>query len=257
MTKPHKSIGNLTKLKLDLTEPVKMTAELEPRALMLLLGANGSGKSLVLKLTYAIGTQMQYYVTAREHGLLLDPKINAQFLFDNVFTEQFFDGSVRATYDDGSFMEVTLEKGQVINIDMEVPEDVTSAPAVIFMSSNTRLFSSINKYLETKEMMGITGPLTEDNLKKLLKYNRIYDITLIESLVNNIKHHTTDAFLKDLNESMFKMDENFGEIQDIAVVDETDIRYVNKDGKLVSFASLGNGHQSLLTMMMVTTYQKH
>lgn len=251
-----KTLSNLNQIEFKLNEPQMNTDLNTVGNLTLLLGQNGSGKTFILKCNWLIGTQLTYTIISKANGLPFKEIENAQFLMDNTFDDQYFDGSMKNVYSDGSECTIVLEKGRVVDVISKYDPNIKLAVPPMFLSSETRLINDIVKYMKMKDLLGFAGqPINESNIEKLLKYNKIYDIYFMEKLFYNIKNNTTPDFLKKLTETINEYDDSFGEIKGISIkYDDIDILYIDSKDSVKSLTTLGSGHQALFTIFMSQLY---
>lgn len=159
------------KLRLDITTPIKMQQEVELGQLSVFVGANSSGKSLILKIIYAMGA----ISAAAEHCMPGMP----QFVFDNTFTEQNFNGTLKAISGVGS-VAVTLDNGKVTDSVV----DMRRGLPVVFTSTDMRTFDAMTLYLRTRKAASdLAQESQEAFLKTLLESYRLYDVTYMEAFI--------------------------------------------------------------------------
>lgn len=236
-TKTKKEEPNqLEKLVLKITEPFKMDSEITFQQLTMLVGQNASGKSFMLKVAYAMGSIGQL------RGMAPEPTSSAQFVFDNTFTEQNFNGLFKAVYTKGS-AAVELKDGKVTKVEVEGKTE-----PVVYMSSDMRLFSSMSVYLLLRKAAG-TDPLKF--LEKMLKGYRLYDFAYVEGLLARMPialEEKSKVYLKSMD---------FPGVDEIVSIDvnkdKCEFHLVLKNDKRVNIATLGNGHQAMLNMMLGAT----
>ncbi len=259
MENKKKSLGQLKRSTINITEPIKMDFDLEYRELALFCGKNGIGKTLVLKLTWLFGTFINYYLMSKIMKLPFSDKEVMQFLSDNTFTDNNIDGKISFEYGVADIISLTYDKGKVTDITYLLDDDLEPGAQPVFMSKETRLFSDIIKYIKFKKLLGLNPgiPTLDTDMKKLLEMYRIYNIIFIEQLLGNISTKTTPKLLEDFNLRIKEFDEHF-ELKDIKV-DYTigDIIYSDKTHTDISIGNLGAGHQALVNMLLSTTYQKY
>jgi hypothetical protein len=228
-TKKKEPPSRLEKLVFAITTPFKMDCEIELKQLAVFVGQNGAGKSFVLKTCYALGAiGCGYFAKGK---LLLE---TAQFVLDNTFTDQNFDGTLKAIYSKGS-VAVTLEKGKVLSV---VPENLVEPVPVIFMSTDLRTFQNMDLYLMfrkgAKEMM------------ELLKGYRLYDVTYMEAMIARCP-----ILLSEQVRNILPAYDFTDKITSIEVdQEECHFQAVMEDGSKKNLASYGNGHQAILNMMI-------
>ena len=173
------SIGSMTQMRVHIDAPLKMDADLDIQNLVLLCGANGSGKSLALKLNWIVN--MVTLILVKHRSIKTTPFFNdvIQKLFDKSFDAQNFNGTVGADYDSGSTVSIILEKGKVKDVLSYIDCDITEAPTPIFMSTDMRTFESIHRYL------AISKSLPKDS-DEILNHYKIYDCTYVDLLKTKI-----------------------------------------------------------------------
>lgn len=226
--KPNK----LEKLVLNITEPMKMDQEIEFGQLAVFAGANSSGKSFLLKVAYALGAVGVMRLVPP------DPNSSAQFVFDNTFVEQKFNGLFKSVYTHGS-VSVEIENGTVTKVEAQ-----GETVPVIFMSTSLRLFSNMVMYLKLRKQASYGSPL--DFMKTMLDAYRLYDFSYMESLLARLPLTLPDHAKDYLGEFDFP-----DPITSIEVdLDKCEFLAVLNDGKKKNIATYGAGHQAVLNMMI-------
>lgn len=214
-----------------------MNLEIELKKLAVFVGQNDSGKSLMLKIAYALSA------VGMGHGSPLDPIETAQFIFDNTFTDQNFDGSLKAIYTQGS-VSVELDKGKVTNVDIQ---DLVNPKPVIFMSTDMRTFDQMALYLRMRIEAG-TDPVIF--IKKMLGSYRIYDFAYMEALIARLPI-TLPKALKDILKDNFDFKESISAIE--ADLEKCTFNAVLDDGSKKNIITYGKGHQAILNMFLGAT----
>lgn len=195
MNTGNQGTGDCENIHLNITEPIKFEKmDLEYRKINLLTGMNSTGKSLILKLTWAVSLHVNNYLLAGTKSIPFNELIDAQFILDSTFTNQDFNGQIKVDFKNIA-CELDIEKGKVISsIMFSKITNLVPSTNPIYMSTNMRLYSQINGYLKIKDLLGIkyllfdsiklpslaTVPVDLDNL---LKHYRLYDILLVERLL--------------------------------------------------------------------------
>ena len=230
-----KHLGHIKSLDLNIDAPLKMKTNIEMNSLNILVGVNGSGKSLILKLNWILGTIGASAIQLRGS----DPKMLvevAQFTFDKSFTEQNFNGNITCQFEEGQMMLI-LDKGKITSLIPLIPSDVTNGSTPIFMSTTMRLFTQISQYLKLSKLL--------INDEKILEHYMLYDLIYIKHLQHIIgTHYTAPQKLKDF---LASFDLAKLEIESFQMNDEN-VYYTNTKGDQINLASLSNGEQALINM---------
>lgn len=241
-------IGHINKFEMDIEMPIKMNVSMGVNRINLMVGMNATGKSLVLKTQFAMGTIMAMLVArkppAKKPLLSKEPPRPqlftdlseqgiAQYVFDGTFYENNFDGRIAQMWENGSLF-LTMDAGKVTGVGVECP-GVDIPTQVLFMSSELRLFSAINRYLQIYNGL--------ENKEEILKFYRLYDVFYVEKLKKQVGNG-------------FEFDEAL-QIGIKAMLDDTHTKlgpitqddngfYMN--GR--DLATYSNGEQAILNMML-------
>lgn len=231
----NKTLGHIKTMKIKTDQPAKMDFDMDYRSLTLMVGMNGSGKSLIMKYNWALSTIASMMVNTAPLSPPL--KMVAQDILNGTLEDQNIDGELGIVFERGT-INVTLEKGVVTKADFKYEDHVKSAAVPIFMSKVTRTFSQIQQYLKLEKEVG---------QEKMLKMYRLYDILYIEKL----KHHLTKGFkiTENLRKALDGFDMAKHDIQELILENET-IYYLNKKGEKKSMSTLSDGEQSLVNMTL-------
>lgn len=241
-----KDIGSLKEITCDITSPIKMKKlEISFDKFALLVGANGTGKTFMLKLTWILSTLC--------NAKLVNPSTNlnilTQMLLDNTFDEHKFNGMVKVKYDNAT-MEFETDNGKVINSIAAFKKKVDTPIPAIFMSKDTRLYTDFIKYMKMKKALKISNSIhkfTADNLKDLANLYKIHDINLIEQVL--IKITPEYKFNKKLQDTLLSLDRTFF-VKSLSATDEN-IYYTDDKNVTRSVTTLSAGHQAILNMYSV------
>lgn len=265
-TKQEKSFGTVKHLKMSNTTDgftKGMDFDIEFNMLSLFVGKNGTGKSVILKLTWIVSTILNNIIAANKHKLpITDFKPLSQFYFDKSFDKQDITGDIHFEYTCGSTILIKLDKGKVIDIIPTYNVDLEPGGQPQFMSTNIRLFDGIVNYMKLKKMLGITNSMdkfTDIELNKLCDMYKIYDIIYMEMLFKKIDSGIVNLIepkVGNTETNLSKTLKNFEgfnkdvDIEDVIMDYNTpDILYKDKSGTK-SVTTLGNGEQALLNMFL-------
>lgn len=230
-------------------------------SLSIFIGANGTGKSMILVLTWCINMVVNLY-----HNYRFITEADFHKLSSNIFKWSFKDlnlnGTIEAQYfgDADNLVQIEFVKGDIVSCKIGGLTIPSSSP--IFMSKQTRTYSDINKYFTIKKslapsLMKITSitlrsffkPCKE--LQALLEIYRVYDIIFMEELSKRlIMPHKIDPeiskkyFTSDLAKSIMyiKFD----------LYSRKFVGYTKFGDSKVDLEMLSAGEQSLLNMLSTT-----
>jgi len=260
-----KTLGHVKHMKISNTGPGMLeqfkNLDMDFNSLIILVGHNGSGKSLILKLTWALSTILNNIIISDVHKIPVRDDIKmAKFILDNTFTNQDITGDIHFEFECGSTLLIKMLKGDIIDCISTYNSNLQPTGQPQFMSTNIRLFTNIVAYLKFKKALGISNDMskfTEDELKKLCDMYRIYDIIYMELLFRKIDSGIISqpslklGELPKLNEMINKFDGFNLEIADITMdYANSDIMYKDASNNVKSLTSLGNGHQSIINMFL-------
>jgi hypothetical protein len=231
-----KQIGNITTVKFDITEPMKMQTEIEFKNLSIFVGQNGSGKTLIMKMIWFMNTVAAAAIKYKMIPVGLSLEDIAQFTMDHTFDNNNFEGSLQINYENGS-IEVAFVGGKVVGVNPEL-EGLSEMATPIFMSKDARTFSQIKMIMQMKSTM------TQEQMLKMVK---LYDIVYVEYLSAKLK----DTLV--LSEPLKSSLEDYGmvkhDIQSLKLKDDS-VYFTNSKGEDHETINLSAGEQSILNMMI-------
>lgn len=242
--KKVKSLGNVMNLNLELTEPTQIHIDsMDLNSLNLLVGQNGSGKTMINKVIFlasfvtVIDLALRNGETPPEFAPFAELDKFAQYVFDNTFTEPTeLSGKVVVHFENGSFT-CDVEKGNLSRIIAAYDQDITEGTYPKYMSTVTRLFSSMEAILAMSDKM------PDD----VLKYYKLYDIMHCVRMRHFAKNIST------LDEDWIKIFKE-GHDFDVVALKYDDVQgkflYVDSKGVTRLVTTLGAGHQSILNMFI-------
>lgn len=251
-----KKLGNVNKVTLDITEPIKMNViEMEMNQISILCGKNGAGKSLIMKLSWYLAMCSNSCIIGLETGAikssadlhLLNPLV--QELMDGTLLNNNLHGTVGCDFDSGVKFEVKFNYGKLDSFTFSNPLGAESGNPPMYMSSETRLYSSFDRYLLTKLSLGVTDisdPFFKVDL--LLGMYRIYDILFFERMLFSYKKGVViPADLKKTLKDSYEIEN----ISEVFINPNTNTIYYKEDsGNQYPMALKSHGEQSLLNMMI-------
>lgn len=233
--KKTKSLGHIKSMKIKTDQPTKMDIDMEYNKLVLFCGTNGTGKSLVMKYNWALGTIASIMINAAEASPPLS-KV-AQEILDGTLEDQNINGELVSYYENGT-LKLTLEKGKVITSEFEKGEEITTAPTPVFMSKVTRTFSQIHQYLQLEKQLG---------MQSMLKTYRLYDVLYIEKMKARLSEGMEASL--ELKHALEGFDMGKHDIQKFVLENET-VYFLNTAGERKSMSTLSDGEQSIVNMCL-------
>ena len=240
-----KTIGNLKKITVDMTVPMKFKGELEHKSFSLYVGPNGSGKTLILKFTWVLSHITSAAVLQPKN--LASVKIYAQYVFDKSFDEQNFTGVFNTLFERGE-LDITLVDGKVTELELRIEDTVTEPTPPILMSKDMRTFDQIAIYLKVRKKIGILGKPNQYQFEELLDFYKLYDVCYVEAILIKFKNKVKVS--KEYKESIngffeLKIDEIFYDKATNA------FKYTTDEGEEKNFTSLSAGEQAVCNMFLI------
>lgn len=249
-----KRLGNISYVKYELKNPNFNVEVNDMRDVNILVGANGSGKTLHLVMIWCINTLVdaRYRYKFKSEDAF---KQMCQNIFKYAFVDLKIDGNINAKYKEGLEFNIAFTEGEVTKVTINKDNNVIVNTQTQFMSKQTRVFTDINRYYSIKNAIcpedikfsKFYNP--SDQLEALNKMYRVYDILFMERFreVFMIKQKVEQSLLdildtpgtKNLEYIEYQVDKLVG---------------IAKDGSHINLETLGAGEQSMLVMHMGSTH---
>ncbi len=252
----------------------KMEMEVPLNKLNVLVGANGSGKTLMMKFAWFAGYMLQAYKVL----LVVEPEKTDE-LFAEMMQKVF-----RWTFDEPDDMfgsiairdknlekfnfSVVFKDGKMNHFVMDIidPEEfkMGNIQGVQFNSKEARTFEQCARYIKLKKKFGIET-LTDDGLDELCEFFKIYDVLWFEQLIHKVKQFACDGLPETLTSAtgrgiMHSIFIGAAEGADDVEKPSTDLVSIKDDGGLPLFVmadgsekkatSLSSGQQSMLMLLL-------
>lgn len=248
-----KSIGSIQCMTLQLEKPLKLNIDkMTINSLCLFVGQNGTGKTLVLILQWVTSMMSNAIAVTRAKGLPLDKPKFFQELLDRSFSKECFDGKIEVYYENATLTAV-INNGIVESVSLD-NDEVTPNGNPIFMSKDTRLFTSYVQYMKLKKMLAITTPFQEtspENIEKILGMYKIYDALFMENMLDKLHNFILPDKLKKTIKDDFDIKHDIHTL--IVDTEASDIFFINeKQDVKTSISTLSSGEQALLNMTFAT-----
>lgn len=214
--------------------------DLTMKELMLLVGTNGSGKTFVNKVVFALTN----LATIAQVNNVTDMKPLANHVINGTFENVDFTGTMSLTYDNGAKVIVGLNEGEIINAYMLDVQEGDQFPSAIYMSSGMRLFSAMEHYLKLRtRLLKDEKMLHEEATKELLEDYKLYDIIALEKLIMSCPINLNQDYLHGFEPAPYKWPLTL-DVSD----DRKKFVFNYPDGTQKQSSTLGSGEQALLNM---------
>lgn len=233
--------------------------------LNLLIGYNGTGKSVILKLNWLFGMFHNIIIISKLNNIV-DQELTKSFnyLFENTFPETDWNGILEYQLTTDESCHFKLKDGKIESF---VHFNYTSESEMlqcIYMSKDTRTFNSLDAMLAFRKMLVVQAKeeglfklngLISQEMSKTYKY---HDVQLLEIYLYKCNSYT---YTKEEIES-FSTNYNIHNIHRL-YIDEDKCKFVvefvekKDDGstniKIKSASLLSAGEQSIINMFTVTS----
>jgi len=212
-------VGNIKRLRTELTSPIELKIDCDINQLNVLAGQNGSGKSFVLVLSYAIHQVM--------NDLLMKGN-NYSWILSKCFKSPVT-GLIGCEFEN-AWIEVKLEESRVVDIKYDLGK-VNTLTKAIYLSSNMRTFSNVDMYVKLRKTM---------SPEQLCDIYPHYDVMYVEMLLAKC------PFELKLSEAQKILVEATGlEIESFVISYDNGFKIGDKH-----ISSLNSGSQAILTMLI-------
>lgn len=235
MEKKEQELGSMENIRMKIDKPMAMDFTIEYRKLNLFTGLNGSGKSLIMKMSWACETIMSILLSKAPST---DEAV--QYVLDNCFDDQNFNGEIEATFPKG-MLKLILDNGKIKSVEHFIDPSVTICNPSVFMSTNTRTFTQINQFLKIEK--------TSSDPENILQFFKLYDVIFVNILKHKLAngYKPTEEFKKTIKEE-FKIEHDF----DTFAIENDAVVWIDKDGKRSNLSTLSAGDQSLINMTLAS-----
>lgn len=201
------------------------------------VGQNGSGKSLVNKLTWLSHMIANTIIISKEHNLGDNNLLIEDLIRKTLYDSETIELEVLANFHKG-FINIIFKENKLSFLDYDLEKYEISKPN--YLSTNTRQFNQITQILNNDKLIKGEYKKVEDVLVPA------YD--LLASLL--FKQSFDNKFVEFRQDSVERFKEHYN-LDIIALKCNEDNTFTMKDssGKERSCYTLSNGEQALLVMM--------
>lgn len=238
-------LGNIKTLSMKLEEPAIDFKDITMNQISIFIGANGTGKSLILQFTWAMSmiTQMKIMADLKSVQIREFSQFVMNTSFDNNFT-----GTVSVTYDSGATIKLDLKEGKCETPEFTNIESIDKdVPTPIYMSTNVRTFDEIEKYLKIRFMYTKELSIDESTLIKMSSIYKLYDVLACEKRYNRAISGTDIP--NEMGEQLVK---NYDfKKKPIKIIYDENFYLIYEDESREKLARMGKGHQSIVNMSTV------
>ena len=240
------TIGAVRLLKMNIEHPLKIEGEFEYRQLQIITGVNASGKTFLLKLTWAASLFMTLKLQAASDR---PDEVKLQYILDNTFENNDLKGEVEVVYERAS-AKFELHEGGVTSLEVSIDENVTHAGGgmPIFMSAKLRTFDNMKTYLALSNLT---------NIEHVLKTYRLYDVIYMQVMAHRFNKPHPIQLSESVRETLRGFELFKSDIHAIRMTDETFLITEDEGGEEKDAAVvLSAGEQSILNMVIGSQLQR-
>lgn len=234
-----KDFGTVKELTLNLTKPIQSSYNIEMNKLNLMVGKNGVGKSLMLKLVWLLSAFASIKLMSIKDSRIDFNSIIQEFI-DKTFDDNDFTGEVKIKAPGGS-VKIEIDEGKIVYSLFDIAPSIKEIPFPIYMSSITRTFEQIEKFLRLEKDLGQS---------KIFDYYKMYDICFCQMIKN--KYSQGILMTNKLKESLKDFDLEKHEIESVIFKNDK-FYFINKKKEEKALTSLSTGEQSLINMLLVNS----
>jgi hypothetical protein len=161
-------------------------------------GANGTGKSLLFKISWFMGFTLQL---RQAYSIVLDPNADTNFKkeAEDVFDMTFFDSQdlsgvvqISDRKEEVYIYTISFNNGKIKYFNLDIRDEekfkVGEITQVKYASKETRTFEGYERYLITKNNYKIDSFKSIDDFKKFNGIYKIYDILWYENILTTLKY---------------------------------------------------------------------
>lgn len=249
-----KTVGHIAKYNGEIDAPIKFKfKDFEFSKLALLVGTNGSGKTLILKINWCLSYIAEMFIAKKRAGDNSSTIDMVQYIFDKSFEDQDFNGELGCVFTNTGSIKIIFEKGKVTEAIIDIDDDVENQGLPIFMSKDTRTFDAYKRYLQTRKLIGIKGDISMNHpslMEKLLEQYKLYDVIFLERIIGILLQKPI-ILKKSMKESLNDTFEITVQIESIGLDEnKSELYYVDSTGKVGLLTKLSAGEQSLINMIV-------
>lgn len=177
---------SIESISLDIDSPdLKIKAlDIEFKKISIFIGKNGSGKTLLFKMLYAMNqiANLHLYNESLPKGATINDL--ALYPIKTCIRDINFDFSMGIRYSNTSTLDVRFKDGKVVACTASLVKDHEYVK-MKFLSSKMRLFSAADMYLSFRALHDPSNPkqLTPEIMSKLTETYDLFDIDAIENYI--------------------------------------------------------------------------
>lgn len=248
------ALGQIKSLDIDITSPLKLTVKgMSPQRLTILVGANGTGKTLLMINSWCLAMAANTAILKRVKRSSKPLMEVVQQIYDRSFADQNFDGTVSALFESGFKISVAFAQGKVQGVSLGGVQENIAPLNAIYMSSNMRTFDAIGSYLKVRKhvlsdlLRGSTmQEAYESFLDTMNRDYKLYDVMYTECLIQRVPAEVTKVMqtLSDM------MGEKLPYKQFNVDLERGDFFLTDVEGGVKYLTTFGKGHQAAFNMFI-------
>lgn len=236
-----KHLGHIKSIKLNITAPIPMDAELDIKALSLMTGMNGVGKSFIL-VTQWVTVYVANAIVVKYLMKISEPDIPfADFTVTHAYDNKVT-GTIETTFENGS-LKLVIQENQVVDLAHSGLDKIEEPTNCQYLSSAMRTFEAISLYLKMRKMAG-------GNIEKMLENYKIYDVMYIESLLKRMPMKLDDNTKRGVTGMM----ETITKMEVVDVDLEKGDFFTEIDGERKYLSTYSKGEQAILNMFLAQVF---
>ena len=245
MIAPKITGGNLNNLYFDIDEPIAFKEQdFEMKNLSLLTGLNGTGKSFVLVNSWTLYYLVAVYAESKKLPIPQSIIEVAQYIYDFSINSKNITGIIKGIFDNIT-IELTFEKGKIVDCVFEDPLNITDQIVPIYMSAHMRTFFALDAY--ARERAGFLAKFPYDQaITMLIGPHKLYDVLFMERMMMRLPLMITVEAKEKLKQFNF--------LDDVELIGCDSqgfyLTYINNEDKNYISKCYGSGEQSLLNMII-------
>ena len=245
MNKPSTTIGNISLLDIDIRKPLEFKFNDHMKNLTILVGANGTGKSLMMKIVWALVYTANIYIVNGRKQL----EEVAQTIMDLTLRDHEMTGTLRAHFEGNPVLALGWDEGKCISGRCDYTENITEFQSPVYMGSSLRTFQAIDYYLGMRKE--VEAYSKEEFIEKLCKSYCLPEVITMERMVTNMPKKLSKELLEKLETFSITKDFLWPKGADIIGLDAGGFFITN--GKDKNYLSrFGSGAQAIINMMINT-----
>lgn len=183
-------LGHIKTISLHLDNPKMAVDNMDMKSFHIMVGQNGTGKSLVLAMSWYL-SWVANSIVVRYNNKMVDsiPGVEnmicdvAQYGADRTFDTKLT-GTVDVEFTGGLYIKLTFNQGKCEDVFYSGNTVNMSATHAIFMSSSMRTFENMSMYCKFRKQKITPGTPPEKIILDMSEDFKLYDVMYVEKLIS-------------------------------------------------------------------------